>query len=104
MATIPRGSAIHQAPPVLFARGTLVPMTLQCPSWGREGLGPRVGIAAGVARELVSRGVTVVAGVALGIDTAAHRAALAAGGRTVAIIGTGINRTYPAENRTCTRK
>jgi DNA processing protein len=56
-------------------------------------------IAADVARELVSRGVTVVAGLALGIDTVAHRAALAASGRTVAIIGTGINRTYPAENR-----
>ena len=48
---------------------------------------------------LVSRDVTVVAGLALRIDTAAHRAALALGGRTVAIIGTGINRVYPAENR-----
>jgi DNA processing protein len=55
-------------------------------------------IASNVARELVSRGVTVVAGLALGIDTAAHRAALAAGGRTVAIIGTGINKIYPAAN------
>jgi DNA processing protein len=56
-------------------------------------------VAADVARELVSRGVTVVAGLAVGIDTAAHQAALAAGGRTVAIIGTGINLTYPAQNK-----
>jgi DNA processing protein len=43
--------------------------------------------------------VTVVAGLAAGIDTAAHRAALADGGRTVAIIGTGINNAYPGHNR-----
>jgi DNA processing protein len=52
-----------------------------------------------VARELVSRHITVVSGLAHGIDTAAHRATLAAGGRTVAVIGTGINKVYPAENR-----
>jgi len=56
-------------------------------------------IASNLARELVGRNVTVVSGLAVGIDAAAHRAALGAGGRTVAVIATGINKTYPAANR-----
>lgn len=56
-------------------------------------------IARSVATSLAKEGVTLLAGLALGIDTAAHLAALEAGGRTVAVIGTGINKTYPAANR-----
>ncbi len=91
---------IHQAPPVLFARGTLIEDDSAVSVVGsRKATSRGLDIAAGIARELVSRGVTVVAGLALGIDSTAHRAALADGGRTVAVIGTGINSTYPAENR-----
>ena len=92
--------AVHQAPPVLFGRGTMVPGDPAVSVVGsRNASGPGLAMAGGIARLLAGQGVTVTAGLALGIDTAAHRAALAAGGRTVAIIGTGINRVYPAENR-----
>jgi DNA processing protein len=92
--------AIHQAPPVLFARGTLVPDDPAVSVVGSRKASDRgLAMAASVARELVARGVSVIAGLALGVDTAAHRAAITAGGRTVAAIGTGINRVYPTENR-----
>jgi len=91
---------IHQAPPILFARGTLIADDSAVSVVGSRKASDRgLAIAADVAHGLLSRGVTVVAGLALGIDTAAHRAALADSGRTVAVIGTGINKAYPAENR-----
>jgi DNA processing protein len=91
---------IHQAPPVLFGRGTVIRDDVAVSVVGSRKASPRgLDIAAGVARELVARGVTVLGGLALGVDAAAHRAALGTGGRTVGVIGTGIDRAYPAQNR-----
>jgi DNA processing protein len=91
---------IYNLPPMLFVKGWLLPendravavVGTRSPSaQGRER-------ARELAFELASRGITVLSGLARGIDTAAHEGALEAGGRTVAVMGTGINRIYPAEN------
>lgn len=92
---------IHNPPPFLFVRGTITEADLRSVAV----VGTRQASDAGIKRagrmavELVRRDVTVVSGLARGIDTAAHQAALEAGGRTIAVVGTGILRTYPAENR-----
>ncbi len=91
---------IHQVPPVLFSRGTLRPGEPAVSVVGsRRASEHSVDWASEVSTSLVSAGFTVVSGLAAGIDTAAHTAALEAGGRTVAVLGTGINRVYPAANR-----
>lgn len=92
---------IAQPPPVLFVKGALLPAD----DWAVALVGTRHASAYGreVARELASglaaSGVTVVSGLARGVDVAAHRAALEAGGRTIAVLGSGIDTIYPAEHK-----
>ena len=92
---------IPTPPGVLFIHGTLVPQddlaiaivgTRGCSNYGRRQ-------ARRFGRELSERGVTVVSGLARGIDESAHRAALEVGGRTIAVLGGGILRIYPPEHR-----
>lgn len=92
--------AVHDLPPVLFHRGRLVTDDVGVSVVGsRNASAKGLSIADSLARGLVDRGITVVSGLAKGIDAAAHTAALDVNGRAVAVIGTGINRYYPKENR-----
>ena len=88
-------------PPVLYVKGALRPEddlavaivgTRRLTSAGRE-------IAGRLAADLAEADVTVVSGLARGIDAAAHQAALRAGGRTIAVLGCGVNVVYPPEHR-----
>lgn len=92
---------VRDLPPFLFCRGDLrAGDALAVAVAGtREASEDGLRRAARMARLLAGHGVTVVSGLARGVDTAAHRAVLACGGRTVAVLGTGITRCYPGENR-----
>jgi DNA processing protein len=88
-------------PPVLFVRGEIQPgdsmaaavVGTRMPShYGRQ-------VAEKLGRELAQHGVTVVSGLARGVDTFAHKGALDAGGRTLAVLGCGLDVHYPPENR-----
>jgi DNA processing protein len=64
----------------------------RCSTYGQN-------VALMLARDLASRGVTIVSGLARGIDAAAHRGALEAGGRTVGVLGTGVDEIYPRDHK-----
>ncbi|MGI4811734.1 MAG: DNA-processing protein DprA [Janthinobacterium lividum] len=91
---------LHDAPPLLYVRGKLA--LLQRPSVAI--VGSRHGTAQGtlttesLAAALASAGVPVVSGLALGIDAAAHRGALATSGETIAVVGTGVDIVYPSRH------
>lgn len=96
----PHLKRIYDPPPFLFVRGSLT--DADTPSIAVVGTrtptpyGTR--LAERFATDLCSLGITVVSGLARGIDTIAHGAALKAGGRTLAVIGSGIDVMYPPEN------
>lgn len=91
---------IPDPPPGLFIRGRITGADSQAVAMVGSRKATRYGltVAAKLAGELAGAGVTVVSGMARGIDTASHRGALAAGGRTIAVLGCGLDVVYPREN------
>ncbi len=97
----PRLKETGDPPPVLFIRGEILPGdekavavvgTRRATTYGRD-------VAQSLTSELARQGVTIISGLARGIDAVAHRAALDAGGRTLAIFGCGLDTVYPPENK-----
>ncbi|MDP3047798.1 MAG: DNA-processing protein DprA [Chloroflexota bacterium] len=91
---------IHSPPPLIYVQGKLAPQdeiavavvgTRRLTVYGRE-------CTMQLAGELGRHSITVVSGLAKGVDTMAHRGALEAGGRTIAVLGTGLDVVYPPEN------
>jgi DNA processing protein len=95
--------AIHDPPVGVFLRGCAAPELLQLPAVAVVGARACSAYGAHAARmlgrELAAAGLVVVSGLARGVDGEAHRGALEAGGATVAVLGCGIDRDYPAAHR-----
>ena len=92
---------IDQPPPVLYLRGEYLPDdifavgivgTRRVTPYGRQ-------VTEEIASFLAANGITVVSGLARGVDAVAHTAALKAGGRTIGVLGSGVDRIYPPEHR-----
>ena len=92
---------IYDPPLVLYVKGTLLQKDKNSVALVGSRLTTPYGleVARKLAYQLAYMGVTVVSGGARGIDTAAHQGAMSANGRTIAVLGTGINQVFPAENR-----
>ena len=92
---------ISNPPSCLWTRGdrTLFAHTAIAVVGARDATREGIEIAYQIAADLTRAGVVIVSGLARGIDAAAHTGALDANGKTIAILGTGIDRVYPAENK-----
>lgn len=93
--------AIYDPPMVLYVKGHLSNQDNQAVAIVGSRLASFYGISCAekIARELAELGITVVSGMARGVDTASHRAALKSGGRTIAVLGSGLCNIYPPENK-----
>ena len=91
---------ITDPPPLLYVLGSLSAEDNNVAFVGSRHATPYGrGAAERLARELASQGMTIVSGGAVGIDAASHRGALNGGGRTIAVLGCGLDIDYPRENR-----
>ena len=95
---------IADPPPVLYARGRVELLQRPCLAvvGSRNATAQGVANAEAFAKSLSESGLTIVSGLALGIDAAAHRGGLAGPGSTIAVLGTGIDVVYPRSNATLT--
>ena len=100
--------AVHDPPAGLFLRGTAAPELLARPAVAIVGARACSGYGAAaartLARDLARAGLVVISGLARGVDAEAHRGALDAGGTTVAVLGCGIDRDYPAAHAELARR
>lgn len=98
--------AVHDRPPFIFVAGRLTPADARSVAvvGARTASSQGRAQARAIAEHLADGGYVVASGLATGVDTAAHNAALASGGRTIAVIGTGLDRCYPPENAELQRR
>jgi len=89
---------LHDPPAILYLRGDLTDEPVLAVVGARRASEAGRRLTGELCRELASRGITIVSGLARGIDTAAHEGALQGQGRTIGVLGCGIDRIYPPEN------
>lgn len=98
--------SIYDPPALLFVRGTLKPEddisvavvgSRACSDYGQK-------MTVNITRDLVKAGLCIVSGLARGIDTVCHKTALKAGGRTIGVLGCGLDINYPSENKDLVEK